>query len=205
MAAQTDRELGGASGPKRAVGRAGGVGGPCRPLPSQGARRGGPSRGRPPSRSTPGHGYSASQGGAASIFSGTVPATFDPKKTRISVPSVFRNALALHGTLDLIGRRSSHSPCIEVWPKAVFDAQVQARTAHLDPFERDFERTMRKLVAHAHPLLPDAEGRMILPKELIEKAGLEGEVVVTGRHNHFQIWSAKTWEAALAADAEEAA
>lgn len=132
-----------------------------------------------------------------------MPATFDPKKTRISVPSVFRNALAQHTTLDLIGRRSSHSPCIEVWPKAVFDAQVKARTEHLDPFGRDYEKAMRRLVAHAHPLLPDAEGRMILPKELIEKAGLEGEAVVSGRHNHFQIWSLKNWEAALAADEEE--
>ncbi len=119
------------------------------------------------------------------------------------MPSVFRNALAQVGTLDLIGRRSSHSPCIEVWPKAIFEAQVKARTEHLDPFGRDFEKTMRKLVAHAHPLLPDAEGRMILPRELIEKAGLEGEAVVSGRHSHFQIWSLKTWEAALAEDAAE--
>ena len=132
-----------------------------------------------------------------------MPATFDPKKARISVPSAFRSALAAQGSLDLIARRSSHSPCIEIWPKSTFDAQVQSRTAELDPFSREFEKRMRKLVAHAHALLPDSEGRMILPRELIEKAELEGEVVFTGRHSFFQLWSAKHWDAAMAEDDEE--
>jgi MraZ protein len=143
--------------------------------------------------------------GAASIFSGTVPATFDPKKARISVPAGFRNALGSQGPLELIGRRSSHSPCIEIWPKATFDAEVKHRTAHLDPFSREFEKLMRRLVAHAHALTPDGEGRMVLPKELVEKAALETDVVFSGRHSFFQLWSAKNWEAALAEDdAEEA-
>lgn len=141
--------------------------------------------------------------GAASIFSGTVPATFDSRKTRISVPSAFRNALSGLGSMELIGRRSSHSPCIEIWPKATFDAQVRERTAHLDPFSREFEKLMRRLVAHAHALTPDAEGRMVLPKELIEKAELETDCVFTGRHSFFQLWSARNWAAALAEDEAE--
>src|SRR4051794_33979558 len=126
--ARTDRELGGASGPDRVVGRAGGVGGPRRPLLPPGFAPGLPDRACKPA---PGDHSSGATGGAASIFSGTVPATFDPKKTRISVPSASRSALAAHGSLELIGRRSSHSPCIEVWPKSVFEAQVKARTADL--------------------------------------------------------------------------
>ena len=140
--------------------------------------------------------------GAALIFSGTVPATFDPKKARISVPSAFRSALASQGPMELMGRRSSHSRCIELWPKATFDAQVQQRTAHLDPFSLEYEKLMRRLVAHAHALTPDAEGRMILPRELIEKAELDTEVVFSGRHGFFQLWSAKHWAAALAEDEE---
>jgi MraZ protein len=132
-----------------------------------------------------------------------VPATFDPKKARISVPSAFRSALAAKGSLEVIARKSSHSPCIEVWPRSVFDAQVQARTADLDPFSLAFEKRMRKLVAHAHALQPDSEGRMILPKELIDTAELAGDVVFSGRHSYFQIWNARHWEAALAADDEE--
>ncbi|MBX9700920.1 MAG: cell division/cell wall cluster transcriptional repressor MraZ [Acetobacteraceae bacterium] len=132
-----------------------------------------------------------------------MPATFDPKKARISVPAAFRSALADQGSLELVGRRANHSPCIEIWPKATFDAQVRSRTAHLDPFGREHEKLMRRLVAHAHALQPDAEGRMILPRELIEKAELDGEVVFSGRHGFFQLWSVKHWEAALAADAEE--
>jgi MraZ protein len=119
------------------------------------------------------------------------------------VPSAFRAALAAQGSQELIGRRSNHSPCIEIWPKAVFDAEVAQRTAALDPFSREFEKLMRRLVAHAHALLPDSEGRMVLPRELIEKAELGAEVVFSGRHRYFQLWGAAHWAAALAADAQE--
>jgi MraZ protein len=142
------------------------------------------------------------QKGAASIFSGTVAATFDGKKARISVPSAFRTALAAQGSQEMIGRRSNHSRCIEVWPKAVFDAEVRQRTAGLDPFSIEFEKLMRRLVAHAHALQPDSEGRMVLPRELVEKAELESEVVFSGRHSFFQIWSAKRWAETMAEDPE---
>lgn len=134
-------------------------------------------------------------------------ATFDAKKGRISVPSAFRAALSTRGfPQELIGRRSSHSPCIEIWPKAEFEAEVKARAANLDRFSREYEKLMRRLLAHAHALTPDPEGRMVLPRELIEKAGLEADIVFTGRDSFFQLWSARAWAEALAEDeAEEAA
>ena len=136
-----------------------------------------------------------------------MPGTFDAKKGRISVPAMFRAVLSRYDSTELIGRKSDPSPCLDIWPKQVFDEEVQRRIADLDPFARDYEKRVRRLVAHVHPLQPDAEGRVVLPRELIEKAGLDGDIVFSGRYKFFQIWNAARWreqEAADAAEAEEA-
>ncbi len=179
------------------VGRAGGVGGPRRPLP-RGTSTDATGRRSPGGRRIRDGPSAGALRGAGSIFAGTVAGTFDAKKARISVPAAFRAAL---GSQDLIARKSDHSPCIEMWPKSVFEAEVQRRIADLDPFARDFERQTRRLVAHVHPLAPDSEGRLVMPRELIEKAELGGEVVFTGRYKFFQIWNAERWRAAEAAEA----
>jgi MraZ protein len=121
------------------------------------------------------------------------------------VPAPFRAVLARLNAEEVVLRKSSHSPCIEVWPKPVFDAEVDRRIADLDPFDPSYEKLSRKLVARIHVLRPDAEGRMVLPKELIEKAELDGEIAYSGRIRFFQIWNAARLAEAEAADEEEEA
>lgn len=182
------------------VGRAGGVGGPRRPL-TRGTSTDATGRRSPGGRRIRDGPSAGALRGAGSIFAGTVAGTFDARKARISVPAGFRSALATLGSAEFVARKSDHSPCIEMWPKSVFEAEVQRRIADLDPFARDFERQTRRLVAHVHPLAPDSEGRLVMPREQIEKAELGGEVVFTGRYKFFQIWNAERWRAAEAAEA----
>jgi MraZ protein len=46
----------------------------------------------------------------------------------------------------------------------------------------------------------DKDGRIVVPKAQRDKIGLtEGDVVLTGAENHFQIWAADTFDAKVAA------
>ena len=121
------------------------------------------------------------------------------------MPAPFRAVLARLNAEEVVLRKSSHSPCIEVWPKPVFDAEVDKRIADLDPFDPSYEKLSRKLVARIHVLRPDGEGRMVLPKDLIEKAELDGEIAFSGRVRFFQIWNAARLAAVEAEDEEEGA
>ena len=40
----------------------------------------------------------------------------------------------------------------------------------------------------------DAQGRIIIPTKFRQYAGLNGEAVVIGVHDHFEIWSPTAWE-----------
>ncbi|MDO9711243.1 division/cell wall cluster transcriptional repressor MraZ [Paracraurococcus lichenis] len=123
-------------------------------------------------------------------FAGTIGGTFDAKKGRISVPAPFRAVLNRIGAEEIVLRPSRHAPCIEVWPEPAYMAEVQRRVEGLSPLTGEYQAVMRKLVSRIHTLRPDAEGRLVMPKELAEKAALDGEIAFTGLGAFFQIWSA---------------
>jgi MraZ protein len=124
-----------------------------------------------------------------SDFAGTIPGSFDAKKGRISVPAAFRAILTRIGAEDVILRTSRHLPCIEVWPKPDFMTEVERRVAGLSKLSSEYQVITRKLLGRVHSLHPDAEGRVVMPKELAEKAGLDGEIQFAGRGAFFEIWA----------------
>ena len=139
-------------------------------------------------------------------FTDTIVGSFDARKARLSVPAAFRQLLARMGAENLVLRRSSHSPCIEAWPEPDFEREVNRRIGDLDPFSPDFQKKSRQLVGRASTLALDGDGRLVLPKPLVEAAHLDGEVAFAGRAKFFEIWNARLLaehEAAL--DAEDAA
>lgn len=132
---------------------------------------------------------------------------FDAKKTRLSVPSSFRAVLAqTGGDGDVVLRPSSHSPCIDVWPKATFQAEVERRTRDLDPFSSEFDEVTDGLTVQAYDIRVDADGRVVLPRALLADVPLDANAVIVGRRSFFQIWPAPTWaERQAAAKAQSAA
>jgi MraZ protein len=130
---------------------------------------------------------------------------FDAKKTRLSVPASFRAVLAQAGDQDVVLRPSNHSPCIDVWPKAVFQAEVERRTSALDPFSEEFDSVTDGLTVQAYETRVDADGRVVLPRALLAEVPLDASALIVGRRSFFQIWSAPAWAERQAASKAQAA
>lgn len=108
------------------------------------------------------------------------------KKGRCSVPATFRARLAG----DALVLRRSVSPdynYIEAWPVAQFDA-TNRDTNPLSPLSADSDAEDYALIVDVAEVTPDPEGRIILPRELIEYAGLTDGVAFLGRLNRFELW-----------------
>lgn len=108
------------------------------------------------------------------------------KKGRCSVPASFRARLAG----DALVLRRSVSPdyrYIEAWPVAQFDA-VGSDTDPLTSLSPDQNADDYAYFVDVTEVTPDPDGRIILPRELIEFAGLKDEVAFLGRRNRFELW-----------------
>jgi MraZ protein len=111
-------------------------------------------------------------------------------KGRVSVPASFRNALKAqdesNGT-HFVLRPSHQHPCIEAWPKPVFDALADPLNK-LHVFSQEHDDLAATLYADAFPVEADKEGRIVLPDDLVAYAALKDAVVFMGLGRIFQIW-----------------
>lgn len=128
-------------------------------------------------------------------FLGTHKGKLD-KKGRISVPAGFRGVLAELGETDFVFSPSFRQPCIDCWPARVFDEQT-AKHDDLAIFSEAADDLGSAIFGMAAQLRPDADGRVMLPEEHIEAAGLTEAVVFIGMRHRFQIWDAERGAANL--------
>ena len=117
------------------------------------------------------------------------------KKGRCSVPASFRARLGGEG---LVLRRSvgGDHRYIEAWPTSHFDA-ANRDVNPLTQLSSDENAEDYAFIVDVTEVTPDPEGRIILPKELIEHAGLTDGVAFLGRLNRFELWEPAAAEARI--------
>lgn len=59
-------------------------------------------------------------------------------------------------------------------------------------------RQMAEMFSEGRPLKPDAQGRVVLPADVLAEAKLSDEVVLRGIDDHIELWQVDEWQAARA-------
>jgi MraZ protein len=120
-------------------------------------------------------------------FRGTFDHTLDAKN-RLTIPAKFRSALA-----DGVVLAKGIERCVQVWTPKAFDAYVSAALAGLNPLSEPARKLNRFFAANSLDTELDAAGRVMVPSFLLEHAGLQKEVVVTGAGDCLEVWSRRAW------------
>jgi MraZ protein len=109
-------------------------------------------------------------------------------KGRISVPADFRSVVR-GGVFDgIIVWPSFDGSFLEGGGQALME-RYQALIEEMDPYDEARIAFERAIFGAAKPLSFDANGRVTLPKELIEHAGLDGRATFVGLGSRFELWS----------------
>lgn len=112
------------------------------------------------------------------------------RKGRVSVPKPFRDALSVTGVgfPGIFVYPSFTAPAIEGCGEG-FMIRVSKSINDLSLFSEEQDELASILLARAHSLSPDPEGRIVLPEELIQHAAIDSEAAFIGRGQSFQIWN----------------
>jgi len=117
------------------------------------------------------------------------------------VPAKFRASMSDGVTLALGLER-----CIDLWVPAAFEAHTQTVLAGMHPLSIEFEKLNRFYSANSFDTELDSAGRVMVPKPMLEHAGLTKDVVVTGAATRLEVWDRSAWatyNAALHSDVSE--
>jgi MraZ protein len=114
------------------------------------------------------------------IFRGTFEHALDAKH-RLTVPSKFRAALAGGVVLAASPETTASAPrSIAIWPTDAYEAYTAAALAGLSPISPEARDLKRFFFNYSHDTELDSAHRVMIPPSLMEYAGLDREVVVTG-------------------------
>jgi MraZ protein len=114
------------------------------------------------------------------------------KKGRVSVPKPFRDAFKDQAFAGLYAYPLFKFPAIEACGED-FMARISASLDDLDMFSDEQDELASVIMENAHPLTFDPEGRVVLPPELLEHAGIAEQALFVGRGTRLQIWSPDTY------------
>ncbi len=122
------------------------------------------------------------------LFLGTIENKIDTKG-RVSVPADFRMAIKNDDFQGVILYHSFTNKCIEGCTMSRME-QLSDATDNLDLFSEENENLNSLIFSDARQLAFDITGRVIIPSDLLEFAGIKGNALFVGRGKTFQIWNA---------------
>lgn len=114
------------------------------------------------------------------------------QKGRLTLPARYRQLLENGGYITQGLDRN-----LMVWQKESFEklaTQISSKSI-TDPSVREFSRMF---FGDAERIEWDGSGRILLPQFLRERHTLDGEVVIKGSGNYFEIWQPEQWSKQMA-------
>jgi len=114
------------------------------------------------------------------IFRGTFEHALDAKH-RLTVPAKFRAALAAGVVLAASPETTASAPrSIAIWTPDAYEAYTAAALVGMSPISPEARDLKRFFFNYSHDTELDSANRVMIPPMLLEYAGLDKDVVVTG-------------------------
>lgn len=126
------------------------------------------------------------------IFRGRYEYTIDPKG-RVNIPSRFRDQLQESGQDTFV--ITNFNDCIYVFPSDEWARIEETLARQVSSVDTRLNLFVRFFVGGAVEVVPDKQGRILVPPSLRSYAGLDKDVVITGMLKRIEIWSAERWAA----------
>lgn len=118
------------------------------------------------------------------------------EKGRVSLPAAFRREAADQSFVLI----QAYPPALSLYPEGEW-LQVEERLRDLIKHQPEARMYVLSLMATAVEVVPDSQGRILIPGRLKEAAELEGQVLLIGAIDKVEIWSPAHFQSAMQARA----
>jgi MraZ protein len=121
-------------------------------------------------------------------------------KGRVLVPSEFKEQLGDQVEEGFVLRPGLHAHCLELYTKQDWNEVQDQLRAKFSQFNKKQEAAMRRYDAGSRFVKLDASGRLLITKDLIEKASLAKDIVITSVTTKMEIWDKDLYEQSISED-----
>ena len=126
--------------------------------------------------------------------------TYDCKidvKGRLLIPSAFKKQLAPVIPKGFVLKRAVFQNCLELYPLAQWEKLIR-KVNSLNRFKKKNNDFIRRFTAGVKFIELDGNGRLLIPKDLIEFSNINRDVTLSTSVNIIEIWDKSSYEKAIA-------
>jgi MraZ protein len=124
------------------------------------------------------------------MFRGASKITLD-SKGRMAIPTRYRAGISDRSSGSLVATIDKDD-CVLIYPLPDWE-DMERRLMRLPGNKPAIRAYQRRLVGHAAEMDMDGHGRILIPKELREFAGLDRQAMLIGQGNKFELWDESRW------------
>ncbi|MFI2742705.1 division/cell wall cluster transcriptional repressor MraZ [Zhouia sp. PK063] len=131
--------------------------------------------------------------------------TYDCKadtKGRVALPVALKNQLTPVLQDGFVLKRSVFQPCLELYPMKEWEGLME-KMNKLNRFVKKNNDFIRRFTAGVKVVEVDAAGRLLIPKNLIDIAGIKKEIVLSSAINIVEIWDKERYEGVIENTADD--
>ena len=118
------------------------------------------------------------------------------EKGRVSLPAAFRREAADQSFVLI----QAYPPALSLYPEGEW-MQVEERLRELIQRQPESRMYVLSVLSNAVEVVPDSQGRILVPAKLKEAAELEGQVMLVGAIDKVELWNPAHFAKAQQADA----
>jgi MraZ protein len=112
------------------------------------------------------------------------------------LPSPLKKQLQAVLSDGLVLKRSLFQNCIEMHPMNEWE-EMMKKINSINRFKKKNNDFIRKFMAGVKMVEVDANARLLIPRELVQFAGIKKQVVLTSNVNMVEIWDKQRYEEAV--------
>lgn len=124
------------------------------------------------------------------MFRGATKITLDAKG-RLAIPTKYRERLAARCSNELV-TTVDQDHCLLIYPLPEWEI-IERKLESLPSLNKAARRLQRLMIGYATDMELDGHGRVLMPKELREFAGIERQAMLVGQGRKFELWDEQRW------------
>lgn len=117
-------------------------------------------------------------------------------KGRVMFSSAFKKQLSSVLQEGFVIKRAVFQPCLELYPMREWNLMME-KVNKLNRFKKKNNDFIRRFTAGVKMVELDATGRILIPKDLCDFAGIQKQVVMSSSVNIVEIWDKDKYEKAI--------
>ncbi|MEI7811639.1 MAG: division/cell wall cluster transcriptional repressor MraZ [Ignavibacteria bacterium] len=127
------------------------------------------------------------------MFIGSVLHSIDAKG-RFSLPVKMRKYVKPEANDTFVMTAGAFGKCISVYPMDEWKKLVELKLQGLNEFNRKDAMFIRSFLQKASEDTFDSQSRLLIPKNLIEYAGIEKDIFILGAVKKIEVWNPEIYE-----------